>query len=435
MTTPSKPAGDIVFPLDPSASHAAFAAAREQGPVVTISFPSPHGAIDPRQAAILLPFFTQEHIFIARHEEVSSILTDQRFSSDERTAVAPEHRAKLLPIIEELSPVARSLISLDPPDHTRLRRLIQPIFSAGAIDALRPRVQAITNELLDQAERAADERGEARPDRHVDLVQALAFPLPAMVICALLGIPREHFRQVLDWTMPLIRADRRGAGGVDAESREKIGQFIDYLRGLCDEKRARPGDDVVSFLVRAEADGERLDRDEVLATVNLLFVAGNLTTVGLIGNAIFALLTHPEELSKLRADLGLAKRVVEETLRYWGPVDIITRRIAKQDLEIGGLRVEKGEPILVGLASANRDPARFSQPDTYDITRDDLEAHLAFGRGVHHCVGAPLARLEGQIVIETLMRRFPELRLAVPPEQVRWRLSFMRGLVRLPVLV
>jgi cytochrome P450 family 107 subfamily K polypeptide 1 len=191
---------------------------------------------------------------------------------------------------------------------------------------------------------------------------------------------------------------------------------------------------MISRLVHAEEDGDVLDEDEVLATVFLMFLAGHVTTVNLVGNGVVALLTHPDQLAKLKADPELAKGVVEETLRYWGPVDFIGRRIAKEDVEVGGTAIPTGEQATVSLASANRDPGRFANPDVFDITRADANRHVAFGKGIHVCLGAPLARVEGQVAFATLFRRYPELRLAVPAEEVRWGGSFLRGFARLPVL-
>jgi cytochrome P450 len=426
---------DVVeIALDPNDSHAGFAAARAKGPVVTVSFvaeESPEGGEKPSQ---MNAFLQREHLFVTRYDEVLGSLLDNRFSADPRSAMTEEQRAKLPPVIEEFRPIQESLISKDPPDHSRLRKLIQPSFSVRVMDAMRPRIQKITDDLLDAAERAAKERGETAPDRRMDLIEAFAYPMPVTVISDMLGIPLEDRPQVKEWTENLLRVDRGGPDGPDEETRANMRSFTSYLRDLFKVKRRQPADDMISQLLRAEEDGDKLNEDEVLSTVFILYLAGHVTTVNLIGNGVFALLGHPTELAKLKADLGLAKSVVEETLRYWGPVDFIARRIAKEELDLGGTRIPKGEPVMVGLASANRDPARFANPDTYDITRPDADKHVAFGKGIHLCVGAPLARVEGQIAFETLFRRFPEMRLGVPAEEVRWSKSFLRGIGKLPVL-
>jgi cytochrome P450 len=269
----------------------------------------------------------------------------------------------------------------------------------------------------------------------MDLIEAFAYPLPVTVISDMLGIPREDRETIRGWTENLLRADRLRGQEVDEESRAGLREFTAYLRDLFERKRQMPNDDMFSRLVQAEGDGA-LDEDETIGAVFLMFLAGHVTTVNLIGNGVVALLTHPDQLAKLKAnpELALAKGVVEETLRYWGPVDFIARRIAKEDVELNGTVIPAGEHAVVGLASANRDPERFANPDVYDITRADANRHVAFGKGIHACLGAPLVRTEGQIALVTLFRRYPELRLAVPAEEVRWGGSFLRGFTRLPVL-
>lgn len=421
----------VTISLDPSRAHEGYAAARAKGPVVTASFAGPSGD---REGIELQDFLTREHFFVARYDEVLSALADSRLSSDRRTAITPEQREKLAPVIEELRLLSDSLVFRDPPDHTRLRKLIQPSFSPRVMEVMRPRIQKIAEDLLDAAELAAKERGEVAPDRRMDVIAAFAYPMPVTVISDMLGIPLEDRRQVKRWTENLLRADRRRVGGMDSATIAKLREFIGYLRRLFLVKRKKPADDVISQLLQAEEAGDKLNEDEVLSTVFLLYLAGHVTTVNLIGNGVFALLLHPTELAKLRANPGLSTGVVEETLRYWGPVDFVSNRIAKENVEIGGRRIPKGEPIMIGLASANRDAARFPDPDVYDITREGAERHVAFGKGIHLCVGAPLARLEGQIAFDALFRRFPEMRLAVRPEEVRWGNSTLRGLAQLPVL-
>jgi cytochrome P450 len=429
----------IKISMDPAESHAGFSAARAKGPVVTVSFTmeesdTKESDTDDKQASEINTFFKRDHLFVTRYDEVLSSLVDNRFSSDAASVMTPEQRERLPPSIEEFRPLQESILFKDPPDHARLRKLIQPSFSLRMMDAMRPRIQKITDDLLDKAEREAKERGETGPDRRMDLIETFAYPMPVTVISDMIGIPMEDRPQVKEWTENLLRADRSQANGPDAETRAKMRHFTDYLRDLFKVKRRQSADDMISQLLRAEEDGDKLNEDEVLSTVFILYLAGHVTTVNLIGNGVFALLSHPTELAKLKADLGLAKGVVEETLRYWGPVDIIAQRIAKEELEFGGRRIPKGEPLMVGLASANRDPKRFPNPDAYDITRPDADRHMAFGKGIHLCVGAPLARVEGQVAFETLFRRFPDMRLAIPAEEVRWSKAFLRGIGKLPIL-
>jgi cytochrome P450 len=325
----------------------------------------------------------------------------------------------------------RNILNVDPPEHTRLRKLVQPSFTASAIEKLRPRIQQITDDLLDVAETVAAERGERAPDRQMELISQFSYPLPITVICEMLGIPPEDREQTRRWSEDLLSSqspDRM------EEIRRNIGEFIAYLRDLFARKRETPGDDLISQLLQVEVDGDRLTEDEVLAMVFILFVAGHITTVNLIANGVFALLTHPEQAAKLRSDPGLVANAVEEVLRYYGPAETTTPRFAREDVELGGQAIAKGDPLLIVLAAADRDPARFADPQAFDITRDDANRHIAFGKGVHACLGAPLARLEGQIALETLFRRYPDLRLAVPESEITWAPSFLRSLTGLPLL-
>jgi cytochrome P450 len=379
-------------------------------------------------------FFRNETFFVSHYDEAIATLLDDRFSVDPRAGISEEQLEQRPPMPEELRPLSRSILLLDPPDHTRLRKLVQPSFTGRGMQALRGSIQQIADDLLDKAERDAAARGEVAPERWMDLIKAFAYPFPVTVISDMLGIPREDRETIRGWTENLLSADRRRGRGLDEEVRAGLREFIDYLQDLFERKRRAPTDDMISRLVHAEEDGDALDEDEVLSTVFLMFLAGHVTTVNLIANGVVALLTHPDQLAKFKADPELAKGVVEETLRYWGPIDFIGRRIAKEDVEVGGTLIPSGEQATVGLAAANRDPARFANPDVFDITRTDANRHLAFGKGIHVCLGAPLARVEGQVAFDTLFGRFPELRLAVPAEEVRWGSSFLRGFARLPVL-
>jgi cytochrome P450 len=334
---------------------------------------------------------------------------------------------------EEFSSFSRNLLSVDPPDHTRLRKLVQPSFTGRAMEALQGRIQQIVDELLDQAERDAAARGEAAPNRRMDLIDAFAYPMPVTVISDMLGIPREDRPTNRGWTEHLLRVDRRRRGELDEEARAGLREFRAYLRDLFVRKRQRPADDLISQLVYAEEDGDTLDEEDILAMVFLLFLAGHVTTVNLIGNGVVALLTHPDQLAMFQANPGLVRGVVEETLRYWGPVDFIRRRIAKTDVELASTLIPQGEHVTLGLAAANRDPAQFANPNAFDITHAAANRHVAFGKGIHICLGAPLARVEGQIAFSTLFRRFPELRLEVPAGELHWSSSFLRGFARLPV--
>jgi cytochrome P450 len=302
------------------------------------------------------------------------------------------------------------------------------------MEAMRPSIQQTVDDLLDRAEREAAARGETPGNRRMELVTQFAYPFPVTVISDLLGIPLEDREQIKGWTENLLRVDRGRDEGLDQQVRQGLLDFTAYLKDLFARKRREPSDDMIGRMVSMEDDGDTLTEEETLATVFLMYLAGHVTTVNLVGNGVVALLSQPEQLAMLKADPRLAKNMVEETLRYWGPVDFIGRRIAKQDLEIADTAIPRGEQVTVSLASANRDPERFADPDVFDITREDANRHVAFGKGIHVCLGAPLARVEGQVAFETLFRRYPDLRLAVPAEEIEWSGQFLRGFRQIPLL-
>lgn len=374
-------------------------------------------------------------LFVEQYKEAAAALVDDRLLSDPYVMMTPEQRAKLPSIPEEFRPIAHSILALDPPDHTRLRRLVQPSFNAHTMEALKPRVQRIADELLDKAEREIAARGESAPERRMELVKAFAYPLPVRVISDMLGIPEED-REALQQVTELRIESSRTAAGIEA-NRKKIAEFSGYLRDLFERKRRAPADDMITQMIQAQEDGDKLSDEELLSMVFVLYFAGHVTTVSLIGNGVAALLTHPEQLARFKADPGLVKGIVEETLRYWSPIEYlggIITRTAREDVELGGAPIPKGAQVGIGLGSANRDPEQFKDPDLYDIARPDAHRHIAFGRGIHLCLGAPLARLEGQIAFETLFRRYPDLRLAVPAEELRWGSAGVRAFRELPVL-
>ncbi|WP_433929390.1 cytochrome P450 [Sorangium cellulosum] len=414
-------------------SHDIYADIRAKGPVARVRhYPFARDEDDVKSAmAGERPI--SEVLFLGHHDEAAAALLDDRLASDRHALMTPEQRAKLPPVPEALRPIARSLIMLDPPDHTRLRKLVQPSFNARALEALKPRIQRLADDLLDTAEREAAARGEAAPDRRMDLIKAFAHPLPVTVISDMLGIPEEDRDAVQQWAE--LRIDSRDPAAM-AHSYEMLAAFSSYLRELFERKRRAPADDMITQMIHAQEDGDKLNEEELLSMVFILYLAGHITTVNLIGNGVAALLTHPEQLARFKADPGLARGVVEETLRYWGPVDYLgSTRTATEDLEIAGVSIPKGAQVMIGLGSANRDPAHFEDPDRYDISRADAHRHIAFGKGIHLCLGAPLARIEGQIAFETLFRRFPDLRLAALADELRWGgAGGLRGFRELPVL-
>ncbi len=316
----------------------------------------------------------------------------------------------------------RSFLFLDPPDHTRLRRLVASAFTANIVSGLRERVQQLVTELLD----AAVERG------HFDIVSDFAYPLPFTIICELLGIPVHDQNQFRGWSEELISSmdpQLHAPPELVRRQTEAIQKATAYLLELISERRENPSDDLLTALFRAEEAGDKLTDDELLSTVILLFAAGQETTVNLISNAVLALLTHPEQASLLRKQPSLARSAVEEILRWDAPTQM-TQRVALEEIGIGGVTVKKGVPMVLILAAANRDEAQLSDGEQFDISRPHIP-HLAFGFGAHFCLGAPLARLEGEIALSTLFSRFPDLRLA---DGVRRRDTLvMRGLAALPV--
>jgi cytochrome P450 len=368
---------------------------------------------------------------VTDYEEGSRALLDRAITVEMTSVLTPEQLAQMPETPPEFQPLMRNILNVDPPEHTRLRKLVQPSFTASAIEKLRPRIQQIVDDLLDAAETVAAERGERAPDRQMELISQFSYPLPITVICDMLGIPPQDREQTRHWSENLLSAQSPERM---EEIRRNIGEFITYLRDLFARKRETPEDDLISQLLQVEVEGDRLTEDEVLAMVFILFVAGHITTVNLIANGVFALLTNPEQAAKLRSDPSLVVNAVEEVLRYYGPAETTTPRFAGEDVELGGQAIAKGDPLLVVLAAADRDPARFADPQAFDITRGDANRHIAFGKGIHACLGAPLARLEGQVALATLFRRYPDLRLAVPESEITWAPSFLRSLTALPLL-
>jgi cytochrome P450 len=360
---------------------------------------------------------------VTRYEDVTRVLKDDTFAKDKLNAMDPEQRAKTPWVPAFLKPLERNMLDLDDPDHARLRALVSKAFTPRLIERLRGRIESLCEELLDHMDRA---RG--RQDG-IELVAGYALPLPATVIAELLGVPAEDHAKFHRWSNRLVSVS---SGRDMLRAIPAAHSFVRYLRRLVERRRADPQDDLITALIRAEEAGDKLSEDELLAMAFLLLVAGHETTVNLIASGTLALLEHPEQTEKLRRDPSLVKPAVEELLRYTSPVEMATERYAREDAEIGGTTVPRGELVLAVLGSANRDERHFEDPEALDLARDP-NRHLAFGRGgLHHCLGAPLARMEGQIALNSLLRRFPRARLA--SETLRWRRGlFLRGLERLPL--
>ena len=381
---------------------------------------------------------SMQTVYVNSYEDVNAALIDDRLTIDLRTVTIPDEHAPQEDVASGgIRILSQSLIEMDPPEHTRIRKLVQPTFTPRTMEAMRPAIQRTADALLDEAEAAAAARGEVAPNRRLDLIPQFAYPLPVAIISDLLGIPREHTNH---W-MGMTRRDENVTPPTPEEARERFQQFVDYLKELFEERRANPRDDMISRMALAMEGDDRLTDEEMLATAFLLYGAGHATTVNLIGNAVVALLTHPEELAKVRQDSELIPNTIEETLRYWAPAETVGRSIMERDgkavaeeVEVAGCPLHSGELLTLNLAAANRDPARFSDPDTYDISRANANRHIAFGKGIHLCLGAPLARVEGQIAVETLFHRYPHLRLAVPEAELSWGGGVLRGFRDIPLL-
>ncbi|MFE5833607.1 cytochrome P450 [Streptomyces sp. NPDC056488] len=393
------------FATDP---YPAYAWLREHAPVHRTTLPS-----------------GVEAWLVTRYADARQALADQRLSKnpahhDEsphakgKTGIPGERKAELM----------THLLNIDPPDHTRLRRLVSKAFTPRRVAEFAPRVQELTDRLID----GFVAKGSA------DLIHEFAFPLPIYAICDLLGVPEEDQDDFRDWAGMMIRHGGGPRGGVARSVKKMRG----YLAELIHRKREAPGDDLISGLIKASDHGEHLTENEAAAMAFILLFAGFETTVNLIGNGLYALLRNPGQRGLLQASLaagetGLLETGIEELLRYDGPVEMATWRYATRALTIGGQEIPAGDPVLVVLAAADRDPERFDGPDVLDLARRDNQ-HLGYGHGIHYCLGAPLARLEGQAALATLLTRLPDLRLAADPAELRWRGGLiMRGLRTLPV--
>ncbi|QNS02373.1 cytochrome P450 family protein [Streptomyces xanthii] len=384
------------FALDP---YPAFEALRAKGPVHFVRFPTGETAW-----------------MILGYAEARAALADRRLCHDVRVSAEFDS--------DGLYSVGRNMLQTDPPDHTRLRSLVAREFTARRVRALRSRVQEAADALLDGME----------PLGRADLIDAFAFPLPLTVICELLGVPGVDHGRFRSWTAKVLAVGEPETSGLAAQ------ELAVYLAGLIEEKRgigrdaAAEGDLLHALVTAHDDDGDHLSDEELIGMAFLLLVAGHETTVNLIANGVHLLLTRPDQLAALRADDCLVEGWVEETLRFEPPSPAGTYRYTSEPMTVGGVLIPKGARVVVSLASANRDPAQFPDPERFDIRRDPAltRSHLAFGHGIHHCLGAPLARLEASLALRALLDRFPDLALDGDPAP-DWRPSLLRGLSRLPV--
>ncbi|MEU3405024.1 cytochrome P450 [Streptomyces sp. NPDC006670] len=376
-----------------------------------------------------------EYWLVTRHDEAKSVLLDRRFSKDPRRAQEALRAAGYG--VSGAGSFFLPLVNSDPPDHTRLRRLVAGAFTPARVTALRPAVERLTHELLDSAAARVDGAGA---EGVVDLMAALAFPLPVLVISELIGIPHGNRAALLKWAESMLTVSGPGASPA-AGPAERTRRLHRWFASLVAARRARvrPGlapqehADLLGALMAAGDQDGRLDDAELVGLLVLLLVAGHETTTGMIGNAVDALLRRPDQLALLRRSPELLPSAVDELLRYEPSLARTTLRVAIEDVEIGGTLVPAGAIVGVALAAANRDPAVFPAPDDLDVTRD-RGPHLAFGHGIHYCLGAPLARLQTETVLAALLERCPELAPADPDGPQSWRpVGDMRGLMTLQV--
>jgi cytochrome P450 len=355
---------------------------------------------------------------MTRYADVLSTVRDPRFTQDP-TRLPDEVRQRFFG--HKLRALSRHLLTVDPPDHTRLRSLVSKVFTPRRIEEMRPRITAICSELLEGL-RAQGSGG--------DFLQHVAFPLPVIVIAEMLGVPAEDRDQFREWTQAFFAPPSKEA---QEKTRQVHQLFFKYLEDIFDKRRQQPQDDLISELIAVQEQGERLSAEELTSMVFLLLVGGYETTGNLLGNGLFSLLRHPEQLQRLREERALIPSAVEEMLRYCGPFELSILRFAKEDMELHGQRVQAHEALRVNYLAADRDAEQFSEPDRFDVGRTPNK-HVGFGHGIHFCLGAPLARLEATTLFELMLERLPQLRLATEPEKLPWRPSAQaRGLVSLPL--
>lgn len=395
---------DLFSPAFQADPFPTFAQMRTQDPVYELKVPTIAG---------------RKYWVVTRYEDIERVLKDNKhFTKGLRYLLSAEELTRLPHVFTKLS---NNMLNSDPPDHNRLRSLISMTFTPRLIERWRPRIQTIIDDLLDQVQ----EKGK------MDLIEDFAFPLPATILIELFGIPDEDKPRFRVWSNRIVEA----IGNLEAILRldALTVEFETYLHQLISEKRQHPSDDLLGQLIQSEAEGEKLSTQELISTVFLFLIAGHETTTNVISNAMLALLLHPDQMQLLRQDPSLINAAFEECLRYQGPLMKATHYWALEDIELGGKLLQRGDEIALMLASANRDPEVFTDPDMLDILRQE-NRHLAFGKGIHFCIGAPLARLEGQLAIATLLRRLPNLHLNVDPQTLTWRPGlFIMALDTLPL--
>jgi cytochrome P450 len=365
--------------------------------------------------------FRQRAWLVTRYDDVLEVLkNDTVFVKNPNNAMSPEQLRQAPKVPAMFAKLQQSLLDLDGADHDRLKVLVHKAFTPRMIESMRQQTQNITNIALEKALK----RGE------IDLLHDFALPVPLAIIGQIMGVPEKDHNKFAGWTRAMV-----SVGSNPLLTIPSILMFVSYLRGMVAKRRKQPTDDLTSALVQAQEGSDALSTDEIVSMLILLLSAGHETTVNLIGTGVFELLRHPEQLELLRQDPSLIKSATEELLRFTTPAETATERYATRDVEIAGVTIPKGELVVACIASANRDSTQFENPQALDVTRANNK-HLSFGQGMHYCLGAPLARLEAQIAISTLVAGAPNLRLKVNPDDLKWRSGFvLRGLEKLPVLL
>jgi len=355
---------------------------------------------------------------VTRYDDVLAAIKDTRFTKNQQSLLS----AKQPWVPAVLRPLAKNMLDSDPPDHTRLRALVQKAFTPLMIESLKRRIEELTDQLIDRALRK----------NKFDLIAEYALPLPATIIAELVGVPAEDRQRFHRWSAKVVALSPQ-AGPEMLFSMPAALALLKYIQQQIRIRRHAPDLDLLSALIQAEEMGDKLSEDELVAMIFLLLIAGHETTVNLIGNGTLALLENPQQLSKLLSNPDMLNSAVEEMLRYYSPVELATERWTREDRVLAGTLIPKGELVFLGLGSANRDQVQFPEPYIFDVDRSP-NRHLAFGFGAHYCLGAPLARLEAQIAFRTLLRRVPRLVLAISRNSLKWRNGFLlRGLERLPL--
>lgn len=364
--------------------------------------------------------------FFTRYDDVAALLRDhKRFVKNVTNTLSAEQQAQQPPTPPLLRLLGNHMLNLDPPDHTRLRALVNKAFTGQMVTQLEPRIQTIADQLLDQVQ----QQGQ------MDLIEDFAFPLPMIVIAELLGIPPRDRLRFRNWSTAFVTpsANLERSSQKMAKAGQVMEDFTRYMRQVFAARRRAPRNDLITHLLQAEENGDTLSEEELFSMVILLIVAGHETTVNLIGNGMLALLQHPEQHAFLQAHPALLPAAIEEMIRYDGPVERATMRFAAEEVLFGEQTIRRGDAVSLVLAGADHDPAHFAQPERFDIAREN-NRHLGFGMGIHYCLGSALARVEGQIAINTLLQRFPTMRLTTPVDQLKWRtIPILRGLHHLPV--